>query len=31
MPNDTATYREDSFENMKVFAGKHGYIPIRYR
>ncbi len=25
MPNDTATYREDSFENMKVFAAKHGF------
>ena len=24
MPNDTKTYREDSFENMKVFAAKHG-------
>ena len=25
MPNDTATYREDSFDNMKAFAGKHGF------
>jgi len=25
MPNDTATYREDSFENMKAFAAKHGF------
>jgi hypothetical protein len=25
MPNDTATYREDSFDNMKVFAAKHGF------
>src|ERR1700751_2771331 len=24
MPNDTATYREDSFDNMKAFAAKHG-------
>lgn len=24
MPNDTETYREDSFDNMKVFAAKHG-------
>ena len=24
MPNDTATYREDSFDNMKAFALKHG-------
>jgi peroxiredoxin len=23
MPNDTATYREDSFDNMKVFAATH--------
>jgi thioredoxin-related protein len=23
MPNDTATYREDSFDNMKAFAAKH--------
>jgi hypothetical protein len=22
MPNDTATYREDSFDNMKAFAAK---------
>jgi peroxiredoxin len=26
MPNDTATYREDSFDNMKAFAGKHHFI-----
>jgi peroxiredoxin len=25
MPNDTATYREDSFDNMKTFAAKHGF------
>ena len=25
MPNDTATYREDSFDNMKAFALKHGF------
>jgi peroxiredoxin len=23
MPNDAATYREDSFDNMKAFAAKH--------
>jgi len=25
MPNDTATYREDSFDNMKAFAAAHGF------
>jgi peroxiredoxin len=25
MPNDTATHREDSFDNMKAFAAKHGF------
>jgi peroxiredoxin len=25
MPNDTQTYREDSFDNMKSFAAKHGF------
>jgi peroxiredoxin len=25
MPNDTATYRDDSFDNMKVFAATHGF------
>jgi peroxiredoxin len=25
MPNDTATYREDSFENMKAFAATHRF------
>jgi peroxiredoxin len=25
MPNDTTTYREDSFENMKAFAATHGF------
>jgi peroxiredoxin len=25
MPNDTATYREDSFDNMKAFAASHGF------
>ena len=24
MPNDTAAYREDSFDNMRAFAAKHG-------
>jgi peroxiredoxin len=25
MPNDTATYREDSFDNMKAFAAEHSF------
>ena len=25
MPNDTETYHEDSFDNMKAFATKHGF------
>ena len=25
MPNDTEAYREDSFDNMKKFAAKHGF------
>jgi peroxiredoxin len=25
MPNDTATYREDSFENMQAFAARHHF------
>ena len=25
MPNDTVTYPEDSFDNMKEFASKHGF------
>jgi len=25
MPNDTAAYREDSFDNMKAFAARHGF------
>ena len=25
MPNDTSKYREDSFDNMKAFAAKHGF------
>ncbi len=25
MPNDTATYRDDSFDNMKTFAAAHGF------
>jgi len=25
MPNDTRTYPEDSFENMKIFARQHGF------
>jgi peroxiredoxin len=29
MPNDTETYREDSFDNMKAFAAKHGF-PFPY-
>jgi peroxiredoxin len=29
MPNDTATYREDSFDNMKAFAAKHRF-PFPY-
>jgi peroxiredoxin len=26
MPNDTEAYREDSFDNMKVFSAKHGFM-----
>lgn len=26
MPNDTAAYPEDAFENMKVFATQNGFI-----
>jgi len=29
MPNDTETYHEDSFDNMKAFAAKHGKIVQR--
>src|SRR2546426_3836491 len=29
MPNDTAAYREDSFDNMKAFATAHG-LPFPY-
>jgi peroxiredoxin len=29
MPNDAATYREDSFDNMKAFAAKHRF-PFPY-
>ncbi|MGF1608850.1 MAG: thioredoxin family protein [Kiloniellales bacterium] len=29
MPNDTASYPDDSFENMKVFAAQHG-LPFPY-
>jgi peroxiredoxin len=29
MPNDTKTYREDSFDNMKAFAAKHA-LPFPY-
>src|ERR1700733_10438586 len=29
MPNDNATYREDSFDNMKAFAAKHVF-PFPY-
>jgi AhpC/TSA family len=25
MPNETSTYREDSFDNMKAFAAKHAF------
>src|SRR3974377_1063495 len=25
MPNDTETYREDSFDNMKAFAARHRF------
>ena len=25
MPNDTEEYREDSFDNMKAFAARHGF------
>jgi peroxiredoxin len=25
MPNDTETYRQDSFDNMKAFAAKHSF------
>jgi peroxiredoxin len=25
MPNDTKAYREDSFDNMKAFAARHGF------
>ena len=25
MPNDAEVYREDSFDNMKAFAAKHGF------
>ncbi len=25
MPNDTKSYREDSFDNMKAFAARHGF------
>ena len=25
MPNDTEAYREDSFDNMKTFAARHGF------
>ena len=25
MPNDTKTYQEDSFDNMRAFAAKHGF------
>ena len=26
MPNDTETYPEDSFDNMKKFAARHGFV-----
>ena len=29
MPNDTQSYREDSFDNMKAFAAKHAF-PFPY-
>jgi hypothetical protein len=28
MPNNTETYREDSFDNMKAFAAKHGWLAV---
>ena len=28
MPNDTQSYPEDSFDNMKAFAHKHGPFPM---
>ncbi len=32
MPNDTEAYRDDSFDNMKAFAAKHGFtFPLRDR
>jgi peroxiredoxin len=30
MPSDTTTYREDSFDNMKVFAAERGFTSLRY-
>ena len=26
MPNDTETYPEDSFDNMKKFSARHGFV-----
>jgi peroxiredoxin len=26
MPNDTEAYPEDSFDNMKIFAARHGFV-----
>jgi len=26
MPNDTEAYPEDSFDNMKTFAARHGFV-----
>jgi hypothetical protein len=32
MPNDTENYPEDSFDNMKTFAARHGLtFPLRDR
>jgi peroxiredoxin len=32
MPNDTESYPEDSFHNMKTFAAMHGFsFPLRHR
>ena len=31
MPNDTESYPEDSFDNMKVFDTAPLHLPLRYR
>jgi peroxiredoxin len=30
MPNDTQSYPQDSFENMKKFAHEHAFLPFPY-